>query len=125
MRKKTHVAAALDTELDTALETIFGMSDVVESLIVSAKAEPGLGVSSPRGTLKVAEGPSGVVGNVFRVGTAGGKGGTEVDSLCGDDLGYARGGGELKDGGDGSLDEVGELGIGYDGRANGGVGRGG
>lgn len=112
-RTMTYVNTALDVELDTAFKAVAGMRRIVEIFIITAEAEPRLGVASPRGLFKVAKGEARVVRDVIRVRAGSGKCSPKIDRLrCKDgDWGGVLGGRDLNDKGDCDLGETQELGV--------------
>ena len=66
-KRRTYVNTALDVELETTFEAIAGVQRIIEIFVVTAEAEPGLGVPCSRGLFKVTEGDAGAVLDVIRI----------------------------------------------------------
>lgn len=109
----TYVNTAFDVELDTTFKAVTGMRRIVEIFIITAEAEPRLGVPCPRGLFKVAKGEARVVRDVIRVRAGSGKRSPKIDRFCckdGDWVGVL-GGRDLNDQGDCDVDKTQELGV--------------
>lgn len=76
------INATLNIALGATFKAFAGVCDIIKIFVVAAKSEPRLGVSVPRGCLKVAEGKARVVWDVFWVSTRCGKCSPKVEGLC-------------------------------------------
>jgi hypothetical protein len=66
-KKNTYVNTALDVELETAFKAVAGVQRIVEVFVITAEAEPRLGVPCSGRLFEIAKGDAGVVWDVIRV----------------------------------------------------------